>query len=207
MFTAERWAAAFVNALEDGAGDRLDKPGTRDAEYRGLAVLKALAGPIGLIPGKKSGSADAAQLDRMIQRAFTQCGLGLHPQGLHPMGYNPWGKEGEIARRFLLLTVKRDVFSHIHLIIREIEKLLDKKGKILTVTAESAVPVDDGFWEPFKEPLKRKTGAENVRFIVRTVPELLSGCRLLAGGESFDASLRGQLQKMAEDLALPPGGF
>jgi hypothetical protein len=198
MFTAERWAAAFINVLEEGAAGDGSKGGLEDAKDqgpgdRGLAVLKALAGPVKLIPGEKGGSAAAGKLDRMIQRAFTQCG--------------PAGKEGETARRFLLLIVKRGAFQYIDLIIREIEKLLDKKKKILRVTIESALPVDDDFWEKLREPLMRKTGAGDIRFITRTVPELLSGYRLLAGSESLDASLRGQLQKMAEDLALPPGGF
>ncbi|MDR3138994.1 MAG: F0F1 ATP synthase subunit delta [Treponema sp.] len=196
MFTAERWAAAFINTLEDGiAGGPPDKPGRpsgEDIRDRGLAALKALTGPAGLIPGEKSGSAVRKQLDRMIQRAFAQCGLA--------------GKEWETARCFLLLTVQRDAFQHINLIIREIEKLLDKKKKILRVVVESAFPMGDGFWEQFKEPLKQKTGAVDIRFIVRTAPELLSGCRLQIGNESFDGSLQGRLQKMARDLALPPGG-
>jgi hypothetical protein len=206
MFTAERWAAAFINALEDGAAENgagggseggLEAAKDHGPGDRGLAVLKALAGPVKLIPGEKGGSAAAGQLDRMIQRAFAQafaqCG--------------PAGKERETARRFLVLIIKKDAFQYIDLIIREIEKLLDKKKRVLRVTVESALPVDDGFWEKLREPLMRKTGAGDIRFIIRTVPELLSGYRLLAGGESFDASLRGQLQKMAEDLALPPGGF
>jgi hypothetical protein len=195
MFTAEHWAAAFIKALEDGDKDPFDNSGKGpdDAGNRGLAALKALAAPVMLIPGKKSGAAAAAQLGRMIQRAFVQCG--------------PPGKETETARRFLLLTVKRDVFQYIEPIIKEIEILLDKKEKILRIIAESAFPADGGFWEQLKEPIKQKTGAGDIRFIIRTVPELLSGYRLLIGSESIDASLRGQLQKMAEDLALPSGGF
>jgi hypothetical protein len=187
MFTAERWAAAFINTLDGGAA------GDYGPADRGLAILKALAGPVGLIPGEKWGSAAAAQLDRMLQRAFAQWG--------------PAGKEGETARRFLLLMVKKNTFQYIDLVIEKIEKLLDKKKKILRVTVESAHPVDDGFWEALREPLMRRTGAGDIRFTARIVPELLGGYRLLAGDESFDASLRGQLQKLAEDLALPPGGF
>ncbi|MDR2101794.1 MAG: F0F1 ATP synthase subunit delta [Treponema sp.] len=199
MFNAERWAAAFIKVLDDGGPDMSGAASGKSggdlgkAGSRSLAALKALAVPAGRIPGKKSGFATAAQLNRMIQRAFDQCG--------------PVEKETEIARRFLLLMVKRNVLRHIELITREIENLLDKKAKILRITAESALPMDDGFWEQLKEPIKRKTGAGDIRFIIRTVPELLSGYRLLTGGESLDASLRGQLQKMAEDLALPPGGF
>jgi F0F1-type ATP synthase delta subunit len=194
MFNAERWAAAFINALEDGAaGFSPDTPGNSGgAVDQGLAALKALAGPVGLIPLGKSAAA-RAQLDRMIQGAFAQCGL--------------MGKDWETLRRFLLLTVQRDVFKHIDRIIREIERLLDKKKNILRVAVESALPMDESFWEQFKEPLKQRTGAGDIRFIVRRVPELLSGCRFQIGSESFDASLRGQLQKMARDLALPPGGF
>jgi F0F1-type ATP synthase delta subunit len=205
MFTAERWAEAFINVLEEGAagdgsgggGDRPEDAGDHGPGDRGLAVLKALAGPVGLIPGEKGGSAAAAQLDRMIQRAFAQASAQCGPAG----------KEGETARGFLLLIIKRNAFQHIDLIIKETEKLLDRKKHILRVTVESALPMDDGFWESLREPLMRKTGAGDIRFITRTVPELLSGYRILAGGEFFDASLRGQLQKMAEDLALPPGGF
>ncbi|MDR3167522.1 MAG: F0F1 ATP synthase subunit delta [Treponema sp.] len=198
MFSAERWAAAFIKVLEDGDPDKPGYPddsggGPGKAGSRGLASLKALAAPVERIPGKKSGAAAAAQLNRMIQKAFAQ--------------WSPVEKETEIARRFLLLMVKRDVFQNINLIIREIEDLLDKKEKILRVTAESALPMDEAFWEQLKEPIKQKTGAGDIRFMIRTVPELLSGCRLQIGSVSIDASLRGQLQKMAEDLALPPGGF
>ncbi|MDR2029476.1 MAG: F0F1 ATP synthase subunit delta [Treponema sp.] len=191
MFAPERWAAAFINACE--------APGAvLDAAGEGLAVLKEICPQVSRIPGVVSGSTAAAQLDRMIQAAIEKARLS--PETAASPGLRA-------ARRFIILLVRKGLFHHSGAAIQEIEKILDHRKGILTVTVETPFPPDGEFQEALKRGLQKKTGALGFKLLIRIVPELLGGCRLCIGSEFLDASLRGQIQKMAADLQAAPGGI
>ena len=188
MFHGERWAAAFVDELGENAG-------------AGLACLRALVPPVQAIPGALFGRSAARRLEKILRESIAAAGF-------------PGSKEGaaadpaalpaaEYAVRFISLLVEKNFFKHIDPLLRRIEKLLDEQKGILDVTAESAVPPDGAFEEALRRVIMQKTGAAGIRMQSRLAPELLGGYRLRIGGFYVDASLKGQIEQMAANLAAP----
>jgi F-type H+-transporting ATPase subunit delta len=180
MFLPERWAAAFVGA----------SPSPEHAE-EGLALFRVLLPPVENLHGEISGTAQAIRLEGLIRSAASKAGVR-----------SP-GLEGAI--RLVSLLVKKGRFAYGGQVADEIGKILDKKKGILEVILESAVPPEEEFLEALKKELIKKSGARELRILPRTAPELLGGCRLQIGCVSIDASLRGQLAKMAADLGAASG--
>ncbi|GHV89857.1 hypothetical protein AGMMS50268_03600 [Spirochaetia bacterium] len=202
MFTPERWAAAFINAIIEGA---VPASGANISGYaaiaEGLDLLRALSPLILKIPGSVSGTSAAAQLEKMIRRAgqsLPAAGFGAASTVL------PIGEETTV--RFILLLIKKNLFHHINTVIAEIEAELDHLRGILPVTLESAAAPAGDFEESLKKQLMEKTGAGGIKLDSRLVPELLGGYRLRIGGDIIDASLRSQLQRMGSDLAAAYSG-
>jgi F-type H+-transporting ATPase subunit delta len=182
MFVPQRWAAAFINAAGDQAAE-------------GFTALGVLSAWIKKLPGAVFGSHAAGRLERLIAEGAEKAG---------------GGEAGILAQcsRFVCLLVKRDLFKHIDPVLREIEKILDEQRGILPVVAESALPLDGELEALITETLKKRKGAREVRLEKRIDPSLIGGLRLRIGDEVIDASLRSQLQRMAEELgsgALPSG--
>jgi F-type H+-transporting ATPase subunit delta len=182
MFVPRRWAAAFVNATGGEAGE-------------GFVVLGILSAWIKSLPGAVFGSYAAKRLEGLIAAGAEKTGAG----------------EPEILKkcsRFVCLLVKRDLFTHIDPVLREIEKILNEQKGILPVIAESALPMDGELEAFVTGELKKRKGAAELRLEKRLNPDLIGGLRLRIGDEVIDASLRGQLQRMAAELAegaLPSG--
>jgi F-type H+-transporting ATPase subunit delta len=185
VFFADRWAEAFVNAAGAFSGA---SPSPENAE-EGLAAFKALLPPVMGLHRAISGAAQAIRLEGMIRTAAAASGIR-----------SP-GMEGAI--RLITLLVKKNGLPRGGQVAERIEKLLSEKKGRVEVILESAVPPEEEFQEALKQALRKKTGAGEVVILPRTAPELLGGCRLRMGGISIDASLRGQLEKMAADLSAP----
>ncbi|MDR0688976.1 MAG: F0F1 ATP synthase subunit delta [Spirochaetaceae bacterium] len=181
MFSAERWASAFVGAS-----------GTYAEE--GLGVLKALISVLNQVTGFVSGTAASLEAARRLR------------EGLTKAGFNPGERGAELALGTAVLLIKKGRLKHGELVIREIEKALDRRKGVLSVEVEAAFPPDGEFQQTLRDLLKQKTGAREIRLGITLVPELLAGCKLRIGGLSLDASLRGRIQKMAADLQAA-GGF
>jgi F-type H+-transporting ATPase subunit delta len=105
--------------------------------------------------------------------------------------------------------LSKGLVRHIPAVAREAEKLFEAENGILTITVDFAFPPDgkDGaaFSGRLAAAVKEKTGSREVRVNTRLMPELIGGCRLYIGSECLDASLRGQLHKMAADLSAAGG--
>ncbi|MDR1575914.1 MAG: F0F1 ATP synthase subunit delta [Treponema sp.] len=177
MFHGDRWAAAFISTLGENAG-------------AGLACLKALVPPVKTIPCALFGLGAALQLERLLRDA---AGISRADGG------PPADKPMEYAIRFISLLVEKDRFRYIDPLLRKIEKKLDDAKGILELTAESAFPMDSGFQESLRRKIEERTGA-GIIMHVKVVPALLGGYRLRIGEFSIDASLKGQLEKMADNL-------
>jgi F0F1-type ATP synthase delta subunit len=151
-----------------------------------VPAVKALPGPL-------FGQDAAARLEALLRDGLA---AGEGPDG--SIAHNAGGAEW--ALRFLSLLVRKNRFRHIDTLAAEIEKRLDGQKGILEVRAETAAPLDAALAEFLKKRIQEKTGAAGIRLSSRERPELLGGCRLWIGGLCVDASLKGQLAKMAEDL-------
>jgi F-type H+-transporting ATPase subunit delta len=180
MFVPRRWAAAFINVMGDKAAE-------------GLTVLALLSAWIQELPGAVFGSHAAKRLEELIAGGAERIGAG---------------KTGtlEICSRFVCLLVRRNLFTHIDPVLREIEKLLNEQRSILPVVVESALPLDGETEALIIEGLKKRKGAAEVRLEKRINPALIGGFRLKLGDEVIDGSLRGQLRRMADELAAPLSG-
>ena len=185
MFQSDRWADAFVTVCAGHAGE-------------GLAVLRACAPVLSRLPGRVEGADDALALERMLRASLETAGVGSDSQGT------------EYAIRFMVLLARRGRFRQLDAAVRAVEQRVDAQNGVLHVDLESAFPLDGDLREAFASALIRRYGAREIRLAERVVPELLGGYRLRSGSDLVDASVRGQLQRMARDLSAAgssDGGF
>jgi F-type H+-transporting ATPase subunit delta len=189
MFPRDRWADAFVTVCADHAG-------------QGLAVLKTFAPLLSRLP-RMYGTGDALALERILRAALEAAGAGADETG------------AELAVRFVALLVRRGRIKQLGETVSAVEQRVDAKNGILLAELESASPLDGDLQEELKAALIRKYRAREIRLVPRLRPELLGGYRLRIGADLVDASVRGQLQRMAVDLhaagsfraSLSDGGF
>jgi F-type H+-transporting ATPase subunit delta len=174
VFHGERWAVAFINTLGENA-------------EAGLACLRAITPPVKEIRGALFGRNAAVKIEQMLREAAG----------------NAAGAAPEYAIRFITLLVEKKCFKYIDTILQKIEERLDERKGILNVIAESAVPLDGDVEEALRLEIKERTGAAEVKMRTCVSPELLGGYRLRIGSLRIDASLKGQLEQMAADLAAP----
>jgi F-type H+-transporting ATPase subunit delta len=173
MFHVNRWAAAFAEVAGDKAGDGLD-------------CLKALVPAVRSVPGEVFGYDVSRRLEKVLRESAAAAGFSAD------MGT-------EYAIRFITILVEKNLFENIDPVLKKIEKIVDDRNGVLEVTVESASP-DDVFEEEFRQQILQRTGAAGIKMSRRLVPELLGGYRLRIGGFYIDASLKGQLEKMTEEL-------
>ena len=191
MFRPEPWAEAFVKT----AGTPLS---AKDAlDYLKVFCRAALA-----LPGDLSGKNDADRLGRSIRAALAR--TELIAEGC---GENQGSATGEanndtivLAERFVLLMLKKKCFHHYKRIIREIEKTIHKQMGIEEVFVEAAVDLGEELMATLKEKAKQLSGAKDVVFSIRLIPDLIGGFRIRWGSMLFDGSIKGQLRKMTVDL-------
>jgi F-type H+-transporting ATPase subunit delta len=170
MFQGDRWADAFMTVCGDHAAEGVD-------------ALKAFVPPLSRIPGQVSGTGCGARVERMLRSALGTSGPGA-----------------EYAIRFVVLLIRRGCFKHLNAALRAVEHRFDAENGVLTVSAQSVRPLDDGLQERIKAGLIKRYGVREIRLVSHIAPELLDGYRLRIGTELIDSSLRGQIQKMAKDL-------
>jgi F-type H+-transporting ATPase subunit delta len=175
MFHVNRWAAAFAGVAGDKAGDGLD-------------CLKALASAVKAVPGALFGASAGLRLEKVLRESV----VAVH-------GGNE--KAVEYAIRFIIMLVEKDCFRYIDTVMQRIEKIVDTQNGILEVTAETAFPIDNAFEEEFRQQILQRTGAAGIKMSRKVVPELLGGYRLRIGGFFIDASLKGQVEQLTEELA------
>ncbi|MCL1928979.1 MAG: F0F1 ATP synthase subunit delta [Treponema sp.] len=191
MFRPEPWAEAFVKA----AGTPL---GAKDAlEYLKVFCRAALA-----LPGDLSGKNDADRLGKIIKAALARTGFAAES-----CAENQGGSAGEVlkdtielAERFVQLMLRKKCFHRYKGIIREIEKIIHKKMGIEEVFVEAAVDLGEDLVTVLKEKAKQLSGAKDIIFSIRLIPDLIGGFRIRWGSMLFDGSIKGQLQKMTADL-------
>jgi F-type H+-transporting ATPase subunit delta len=187
MFVPQRWAAAFVNSL----GGEAHEPGEHEPRVRllieGFAELKVLSAWVKSLPGAVFGSSAAKRLEKLIAEGAGKSGA---PAELT-----------EKCSRFISLLVRKDLFKHIDPVLREIEKILNKKRGVLPVIVESALPLDGEMEAFISGEIKKRRKAGELKLEKRINAEIIGGFRLRIGDELIDASLRSQLRLLAADLA------
>lgn len=79
-------------------------------------------------------------------------------------------------------------------------RLLDERRGIVEVDVETAAPLDDAQREHLRRALERLTGHE-VRLEEEVDPDLLGGVVARVGDVVYDASVKGRLRQIREEMA------
>jgi len=198
VFLAVRWSDAFINA----AGKNSDAATCAAA----FACLKAMVPPIKLMGkshGVLFGRHTALLIEKLLRESVGVASNGTAVSG-NAVGVQDIGVAGnggaEYAIRFICLMIEKNCFRHIDSVMRKIEQRLNELKGILDVTVEFAAPQDSGFEKELRLMIKKRTGAADIKMKTKIIPELMGGYRLRIGGLCYDASLKGQLEKMTADL-------
>jgi F0F1-type ATP synthase delta subunit len=190
VFHGNRWAVAFITTLGDNAGE-------------GFICLKALVKPLKGATGVLFGYSAARRIEAMLRGSCVAIkGITFNVNADAFNGntdaFNAIALEYVI--RFIALVVEKNQFRNIDLILGKIEESLDAKNGILSVSVESASPMDDVFAGELRRRIIARTGAADLKMQTVLAPALLGGYRLRIGGFYVDASLKGQMEKMKADL-------
>jgi F-type H+-transporting ATPase subunit delta len=177
VFHAERWACAFIGALDTKA-------------EVGLVCLKKLVGLLKPVKGVLFGRSIAESIEESLSKEFVV-------QKDHS---NSALLEHVYSIRFVSLLIEKNLFRNIDLIIKKIEKMLDEKNGVLEVLIETSSTEDKTFEDELSKMIMINTGASKIKMSTKLVPELIAGYRLRMGGLSIDASLKNQLEQMTANL-------
>src|SRR5438270_9515024 len=109
------------------------------------------------------------------------------------------GDADELTRNFLLLTAEKGRSGQIGEIQREFERLAAAEERRLEVELTTAVDLDAGEERRIIEQIERASGRKVDA--TRTVdPGLIGGVVLQAGSLRLDASVRGRLERLRQEL-------
>lgn len=177
MFRRERWAAAFM-----------DMPVNAETA---LACLKALVPLVKDLPdASRGGHCAASRLEKIMRGGLEAVPLSAGEK-----------TAAEYALRFLVLLIEKNCFARADSVLEKIENRVNEQNGTISVTAESAFPMDSLFTEELSRGIAERTGAAGIKLTNVVVPELLGGYRLRIGSFFVDASLKGQIEQMTAELA------
>jgi len=185
VFRLEPWAEAFVNAA-----------GTSSAAETALDYLKVFCCAALTLSGDLSGKNDADRLEKSIRAAIVRTSSSAESDAETDVCNNPI----VLAERFVQLMFRKKCFHYYKEIIREIEKNIYKQKGIEEIFVEAAEDLGEELLSALKEKAKHLSGAKDVIFSFKLVPDLIGGFRMRWGSKLFDGSIKGQLQKMTVDL-------
>jgi F0F1-type ATP synthase delta subunit len=176
MFNINCWVAAFLSTSGD------------DADTAFL-YLKAVVPQVKSINGIFFWYSDASEKLEKLLRENT--GSETQISGV------------ENAIRFICLLTEKKYFRHIDSLLERIEQTLDKQKGIYNVTLETASPEgspEGDYEKELVQMIKEKTGAAEIKMKTYIKPELLGGYVMRTGSSYIDVSLKGQIEKMKNDL-------
>jgi F-type H+-transporting ATPase subunit delta len=110
------------------------------------------------------------------------------------------GAEEELVRNFLLLLAEKGRAGEIEEIVREFERLAAQEEGILDVELTTAVELSDAEAHDVIEQIEKASG-RRVEATRRVEPDLIGGIVLQAGSMRLDASVRGRLDRLRQELA------
>lgn len=174
-----RFARPYARALLKVAGTTEEALAVRDQ-------LRALRGAMGEVPGIGRLAANPAVPMAHKRRILGRIGerLGL----------------GELALRLVLLLLANYRLRHLPAVVETLEAELDRRLGVATAEVTAAHPLDEEERERLRTALGRILDRE-VDLEVTVDPGLLAGFRARVGSTLYDASLAGQLDRLAGRLA------
>ena len=174
FYHVQRWAKAFLDASGGNA-------------QQALLWLKEFFKPVKLKQGAFFGYGASAKLEKIL-REFADSDDAA----------------SEIAIRFICLLTEKKCLRYIEPIMEKIEQMLNEKNGIISVTVESAFPVDEDFKKELEKNIIKMKNMNGVKMKTRINPRLLGGYMIRIKSFYIDASLKGQLEKMKAELSDCP---
>jgi ATP synthase F1 delta subunit len=107
--------------------------------------------------------------------------------------------ETGLVRNFLLLVAEKGRLAEIDEIVRELERLVAREERVLELELTTAVELSD---EEAARVVRRIEESSGRRVeATRTVdPSLIGGIVVQAGSQRLDASVRGRLDRLRQEL-------
>jgi F-type H+-transporting ATPase subunit delta len=109
------------------------------------------------------------------------------------------GGDEELVRNFLLLLAEKNRAGEIDEIAREFERLVAQEQGILDVELTTAVELSDQEARDVIDQIEKASGRK-VEATHSVDPDLIGGIVLQAGSLRLDASVRGRLNRLRQEL-------
>ena len=109
------------------------------------------------------------------------------------------GGDEKLVRNFLLLLAEKNRAGEIEEIAREFDRLVARAEGILDVELTTAVELSDGEARGVIAQIEKASGRK-VEATQRVDPDLIGGIVLQAGSLRLDASVRGRLDRLRQEL-------
>jgi F-type H+-transporting ATPase subunit delta len=109
------------------------------------------------------------------------------------------GGDEELVRNFLLLLAEKNRAGEIDEIAREFDRLVTEAEGILDVELTTAVELSDEETRDVIMQIEKASGRK-VEATQRVDPDLIGGLVLQAGSLRLDASVRGRLDRLRQEL-------
>ncbi len=111
------------------------------------------------------------------------------------------GGDEQLVRNFLLLLAEKNRAGEVEEIAREFDRLVAQAEGILDVELTTAVELSDEEARGVIGQIEKASG-RNVEAKQRVDPDLLGGLVLQAGSLRLDASVRGRLDRLRQELTI-----
>ena len=110
------------------------------------------------------------------------------------------GDADEVTRNFLRLLAEKGRAAEIEPIVRELETLVAAEQRVLEVELTTAYELSEDDFASIVRQIEQASG-RSVRASRSVDPNLIGGLVLQAGSMRIDASLRGRLERLRQELA------
>ena len=111
------------------------------------------------------------------------------------------GGGDELVRNFLRLTAEKSRIGDIELIAREFDRLIAAEERRLNVELTTAYALSEAEAEALLKQIEEASGRK-VEATRRVDPDLIGGFVLQAGSMRVDASVRGRLNRLRQELVV-----
>jgi F-type H+-transporting ATPase subunit delta len=102
---------------------------------------------------------------------------------------------------FLLLLVDRQRVVFLEPICLRFQEMLRELNRVALAEVTTAVQLSDAQAETLKQKVQHLTNCHSVELAVKINPDLIGGVIVKVGSQIIDASIRGQLRRLATSLS------
>jgi F-type H+-transporting ATPase subunit delta len=110
------------------------------------------------------------------------------------------GEADELVRNFTLIVIEKGRAGEIRGIAREFEALVAEQARVLDVEVTTAEELSDADFKRIVADIETRSGRA-VQASRSVDPDLIGGIVLQAGSMRLDASVRGRLDRLRQELA------